>query len=315
MKLLTRLLLIVLITIATFALTAGEAHAQFTIGGSNTPDTKPNAAVDEGAGPINTAPPKGVTPDQVIQRFATHEAEFREARDHYVWTQDVKIQELDGDTATGEFREVTDIVYNDQGQRIENVTFAPQPSLRQVSLTREDLDDIRNKFPFSLTPEQLPKYQILYVGQQKVDELDTYVFDVAPKTMEKGQRYFQGRIWVDSQDLQIVKSYGKSVPDIGVNPAKKKKRADQENLFPRFVTYRQQIDDKNWFPTYTKADDVLHFSNNDVHIRIIVKYENYKRFGSDVKILYGDTDITNQPPAGQKAPANTTTGAAAPPKK
>jgi hypothetical protein len=109
-----------------------------------------------------------------------------------------------------------------------------------------------------------------------------------------------------------VKSYGKSVPDIGVNP-KKKRRPDQENLFPRFVTYRQQIDDKNWFPTYTKADDVLHFSNQEVHIRIIVKYENYKRFGSDVKILYGDTDITNQPPGpAQNPPA--TAGAAGTPK-
>jgi hypothetical protein len=312
MKSLSRSFLFCLIATALLVLTTGEARAQFTIGGSDKPDTKTNAAIDEGAGPINTAPPKGVTPDQIIQRFAKHEVEFREARDHYIWTQDVKVQELDGDTPTGEFREVTDVVYNDRGQRVENVTFAPQPTLRQVSMSKEDLDDIRNKFPFSLTPEQLPKYQILYVGQQKVDELDTYVFDVAPKVMEKNQRYFQGRIWVDAQDLQIVKSYGKSVPDIGVNP-KKKRRPDQENLFPRFVTYRQQIDDKNWFPTYTKADDVLHFSNQEVHIRIIVKYENYKRFGSDVKILYGDTDITNQPPGpGQNPPA--TAGAAGTPK-
>jgi hypothetical protein len=312
MKSLSRSFLFCLIATALSVLTTSEARAQFTIGGSDKPETKTNAGIDEGAGPINTAPPKGVTPDQIIQRFAKHEVEFRDARDHYIWTQDVKVQELDGDTPTGEFREVTDIVYNDRGQRVENVTFAPQPTLRQVSMSKEDLDDIRNKFPFSLTPEQLPKYQILYVGQQKVDELDTYVFDVAPKVMEKNQRYFQGRIWVDAQDLQIVKSYGKSVPDIGVNP-KKKRRPDQENLFPRFVTYRQQIDDKNWFPTYTKADDVLHFSNQDVHIRIIVKYENYKRFGSDVKILYGDTDITNQPPGpAQNPPA--TAGAAGTPK-
>ncbi len=312
MKSLSGSFIFCLIATTLLVLTTGEARAQFTIGGSDKPETKTNVAVDEGAGPINTAPPKGMTPDQIIQRFAKHEVEFREARDHYVWTQDVKIQELDGDTATGEFREVTDIVYNDRGQRVENVTFAPQPTLRQVSMSKEDLDDIRNKFPFSLTPDQLPKYQILYVGQQKVDELDTYVFDVAPKTIEKNQRYFQGRIWVDAQDLQIVKTYGKSVPDIGVNP-KKKRRPDQENLFPRFVTYRQQIDDKNWFPTYTKADDVLHFSNQDVHIRIIVKYENYKRFGSDVKILYGDTDITNQAPGpGQNPPASA--GAAGTPK-
>ena len=270
---------------------SGAAQAQFTIGSGNAQQA-PEIA-NEGAGPLDTSPPKGVAPQQIIDKFSSKEIEFKQARDHYTWTQDVKIQELDGDTPVGEFHEVTDIVYDDRGRRVEDVTFAPQPSLRRISMTKEDLDDIRNKFPFSLTTEELPKYQILYVGQQKVDELQTYVFDVAPKTIEKGQRYFQGRIWVDNTDLQIVKTYGKSVPDIGVDPTKKRKHPDQENLFPKFVTYREQIDGQYWFPTFTKADDVLHFSSGDVHIRIVVKYSNYKKFGSDVKILYGGTDITN----------------------
>jgi hypothetical protein len=282
---------------------SGAAQAQFTIGSGNA-QQPPAPIANEGAGPLDPSQPKNLTPQQIIDKFAAKEIEFKQARDHYTWTQDVKIQELDGDTPTGEFREVTDIVYDDRGKRVEDVKFAPQPSLQRIGMTKEDLDDIRNKFPFSLTTEELPKYQILYVGQQKVDELDTYVFDVAPKTIEKGQRYFQGRIWVDNTDLQIVKTYGKSVPDIGVDP-KKRKHPDQENLFPKFVTYREQVDGSYWFPTYTKADDVLHFSNGDVHIRIVVKYTNYKRFGSDVKILYGGNDITNNTkPQDQSKPAN-----------
>lgn len=286
---------------------SGAAQAQFTIGSGNA--QQPPEIANEGAGPLDTSPPKEVTPQGIIDKFSSKEIEFKQARDHYTWTQDVKIQELDGDTPVGEFHEVTDIVYDDRGRRVEDVTFAPQPSLRRISMTKEDLDDIRNKFPFSLTTEELPKYQILYVGQQKVDELQTYVFDVAPKTIEKGQRYFQGRIWVDNTDLQIVKTYGKSVPDIGVDPTKKRKHPDQENLFPKFVTYREQIDGQYWFPTFTKADDVLHFSSGDVHIRIVVKYTNYKKFGSDVKILYGGTDITNntQQPQNQQKPANSGT--------
>jgi len=279
------------------------ARAQFTIGSGNAQQIP--SVGDEGTGPLNPAQPKNVTPDQIIQKFSEKEEQFRQARDHYSWTQDVKIQELDGDTPAGEFREVTDIVYDDRGRRVENVTFAPQSSLQRIGMTKEDLDDIRNKFPFSLTTEELPKYQILYAGQQKVDELETYVFDVAPKTLEKGLRYFQGRIWVDQQDLQIVKTYGKSVPDIGVDPTKKKKHPENENLFPKFATYREQIDGQYWFPTYTKADDVLHFSTGDVHIKIVVKYTNYRRFGSDVKILYGGSDITNNPnPQGQSKPQN-----------
>jgi len=280
---------------------SGASYGQFTVGSGNAPQI--SSVADEGSGPLNPAPPTGITPEQIIQRFADKEGQFKQARDHYTWTQDLKIQELDGDTVGGEFREVTDIVYDDRGRRVEQVNFAPQPTLQRISMTKEDLDDIRNKFPFSLVTDELPKYQILYAGEQKVDELDTYVFDVAPKTIEKGQRYFQGRIWVDKQDMQIVKTYGKSVPDIGVDPTKKKKHPDQENLFPKFVTYREQIDDKYWFPTYTKADDVLHFSNGDVHIRIVVKYTNYKRFGSDVKILYGNTDITNNKPPQDQKPA------------
>jgi hypothetical protein len=289
--------------LSIFLWLSGAAQAQFTVGSGNA--TQIPSVADEGAGPLNPAQPKNITPDQIIQKFADKEEEFRQARDHYTWTQDVRIQELDGDTPAGEFREVTDIVYDDKGRRVENVTFAPQNTLQRIGMTKEDLDDIRNKFPFSLTSPELPKYQILYAGQQKVDELETYAFDVAPKTIEKGQRYFQGRIWVDSQDLQIVKTYGKSVPDIGVDPTKKRKHPENENLFPKFVTYREQIDGQYWFPTYTKADDVLHFSNGDVHIKIVVKYSNYRRFGSDIKIIYGGNDITNNPnPQGQSKPQN-----------
>jgi len=136
---------------------------------------------------------------------------------------------------------------------------------------------------FVLTTSDLPQYNLLYVGQQHQDEIDTYVFDIAPKTIVKGQRYFQGRIWVDNHDLQIVKSCGKTVPD---TIATKKKKNAQENLSPKFVTYREQIDGQYWFPTYIRADDVLHFNVGDVHMREIIKLTNYKRFGSRTRIIY-----------------------------
>ena len=111
--------------------------------------------------------------------------------------------------------------------------------------------------------------------------MTTFVFKVGPKTLEKGQRYFEGQIWVDDRDYQIVKTYGKSVPDI------RSKKGD-ENLFPRFETYREQIDGKYWFPTWTGADDTLQFTSGPVRIRIIIRYENYKQFKSNVKITYGE---------------------------
>ncbi|HEX5432822.1 MAG TPA: hypothetical protein VFY05_01180, partial [Candidatus Angelobacter sp.] len=241
---------------------------------------------EEGAGPLRPAQPQGITTQEIIQKFAAREAIFKDARNNYTFTQDITIQQLDGDSVTGEFRLVEDVDYDDKGNRLENVTFAPQSSLTEVSLSPADYEDFRNKLPFVMTTDDLPKYSLLYVGQQHVDEIDTYVFDVAPKTIEKGQRYFQGRIWVDNKDLQIVKTCGKTVPEVHASTGRKKKKNADENLTPKFVTYREQIDGQYWFPTYTSADDILHFMTGDVHIREIIKYTNYKRFGVRTRIIY-----------------------------
>ncbi len=235
-------------------------------------------------GPLDSAEPKGISVDQIIQRFAAKEKEFQQARDNYTYRQDVKVQTLDGSTVDGEYHQVVDVTFDDRGHRQERVVFAPQSSLQRVSMTREDIDDIQHRLPFVLTSDEIPEYQILYAGQQQEDELHCYVFDIAPKQIQGSKRYFQGRIWVDDRDFQIVKTKGKTVPDI-------RKKKNEENLFPAFTTWREQIDGRYWFPTYTKADDDLHFSSGDVHIREIVKYTNYKRFGSNVKITYEGQEL------------------------
>lgn len=137
---------------------------------------------EEGDGPLNTAKPTALTPDQIVQKFAAREAIFKEARNHYTYTQEVVVQTLDGDTVDGEYRQINDILYDDKGNRIEEVKFAPQPTLTRIMITKEDLDDFRNRLPFVMTTEDLPKYDVHYEGQQRVDEIDTYVFEVAPST-------------------------------------------------------------------------------------------------------------------------------------
>src|SRR5229473_29423 len=247
------------------------------------------ALADEG--PLDPAPPKGITSEEIIRRFAAKETEFQQARDQYTYRQDVKVQTPEDD---GEYHEIFDVLFNDQGKRLENVVFAPQSSLARIQMSPEDLDDIRHRLPFVLTADELPEYQILYVGQQQEDELHCYVFDIAPKEIVGKKRYFQGRIWVDDHDFQIVKTYGKGVPDI----TDSKKKGKDEHLYPKFTTWRQQIDGQYWFPVFTRADDELHFKIGDIHIREIVKYEDYKRFGSNVKILYEGKEL----PQGEKKP-------------
>jgi hypothetical protein len=245
-------------------------------------------------GPLETTPPKGITPEEIIQKFAVKETEFKQAREQYTYRQDVTVATPEDD---GQYREVFDVVFDDKGKRLENVVFAPQNSLQKIQMSPEDLDDIRHRLPFVLTSEEIPEYDILYVGQQQEDELHCYVFDIAPKQIVGKKRYFQGRIWVDDQDFQIVKTFGKTVPDI-------RKKKGQENLFPKFTTWRQQVDGRYWFPAYTKADDTLHFSTGDVRIVEKVKYDNYKRFGSNVKITYEGQELEKgqQKPGTQQTP-------------
>ncbi|HEX8816591.1 MAG TPA: hypothetical protein VF753_13925 [Terriglobales bacterium] len=242
----------------------------------------PIALADEGS--LDTAQPKGITPEEIIQRFAGKEKQFKEARDQYTYRQTVKVETLDGETVDGEYQQVFDVTFDDDGKRLKTVVFAPQDTLRRIAMTEQDIDDIENRLPFVLTSDEINEYSILYVGQQQEDELHCYVFDIAPKQIEGKKRYFQGRIWVDDHDFQIVKTYGKSVPDIT-------KKKGNENLFPKFTTWREQIDGKYWFPTYTRAEDTLQFSTGGVKIREIVKYENYKRFGSKSKITYDGREV------------------------
>src|SRR5215470_16166309 len=131
-------------------------------------------------GPLENIPPKGVTPEEVIQRFAAKEKEFKQARDQYTYRQDVKVQVVDGETVVGEYHEVFDVLFDDKGKRIENVVFAPQSTLEQgnLSMDQGDFEDIRHRLPFVLTTDELAEYNVLYAGQQKEDELHCYVFDI-----------------------------------------------------------------------------------------------------------------------------------------
>ena len=238
-------------------------------------------------GELDKSQPTGITPEEIIQKFAAKEKEFKEARDQYTYRQWVRVITPEDD---GTYEQRFDVTFDDKGHRIKNVVFAPQPTLSKLIMTQEDLDDIENRLPFVLTSDELGEYDVLYIGQQQQDELHTYVFDVAPKQIEGKKRYFQGRIWVDDHDFQIVKTYGKTVPDI-------RKKKGQENLFPKYTTWREQIDGKYWFPTYTLAEDTLHFSaTGDVKIKEVVKYEDYKRFGAKSRITYEGQDVSRGEP-------------------
>ena len=251
-------------------------------------------SLDAGFGPMDISEP-AMPPEEIIKKFAAKESEFQQALNHYTYRRIARVQTLDDDNKVdGEYYEVDDVIFDLTGNRTEKVVYAPENTLQRVMMSPSDLQDIQRGYPFVLTAEEIGQYDVKYVGRQKVDEVDCYVFDVGPKVIEKKHRYLLGRIWVDSTDLQIVVTNGRMVPD--------DTRKGSEDLHPPFMTWRQQVDGHYWFPVYTKGEGELHFSGGngymaqDVHMRDTIKYSDYKRFGSTTKIIYDGQDITNTKP-------------------
>ena len=230
--------------------------------------------------------------DDIVRKFAAKESDFAKAREVYTYRQTARIQTLsENGGVTGKWETVSDIVFSTDGKRSEHVVRAPVSTLETIQLTPEDMEDMKNVQPFVLTTPEVPKYFIRYLGHQNVDEIGCYVFAVKPKKLEGNQRYFSGEVWVDDRDLQIVKSYGR-----GVGLASRK----GDNQFPKFETFREQIDGKYWFPTYTIANDTLHFKDLDQRIRQTIRYEDYKQFKAETKITFGDEVKETPKPAPPK---------------
>ncbi|MDQ3666999.1 MAG: hypothetical protein M3410_10590 [Acidobacteriota bacterium] len=225
--------------------------------------------------------------DRIIKAFAAKESEFRKALNLYSFKRDAKIQTLGmGGQVTGEYHRVSSFTFDDQGNRYEKISFFPMPSFGGI--TQEDLEDLGGINPFALEPSRIDKYNVKYVGKEKIDELNLYVFEVTPKLVPDPkkikERLFIGRVWVDDQELQIVKTKGKGIPETKINK------------FPTIETYREQIDGRYWFPTYSYADEELIFDSGEaLHIRMKVRYTDFAPARADVKVIEVDgAELPNQ---------------------
>jgi hypothetical protein len=231
--------------------------------------------------------------DRIIKTFTAKESQFRQALNEYAFKRDALLQSLGmGGQITGEYHRVSYFTFDDQGNRYEKISYFPMPSFQSV--TQEDLDDLGGIQPFALEPSKIAQYNFKYVGKEKIDELNLYVFDVTPKIMpdpkKTKERFFMGRVWVDDQDLQIVKTKGKGVPET------------KNNKFPTVETYREQIDGRYWFPTYSYADEELLFDKGDpLHIRMKVRYSDFELARAKVKII--EVEDPDAPKKGTKPPA------------
>lgn len=213
-------------------------------------------------------------PENLARLVAHRESETEAERNQYMYRQTVTIEELDDHGAMrGQYKEVRDIIFSPTQERTEETIGKPQNSLKNLLMTPEDFRDIRDIQPLVLTEDRLWNYETRFKGEETMDGVDCWVLQVRPRQILGDMRFFDGMVWVDKKEYNIVRMEGQAVPQIH--------SLKQENLFPRFTTVRKAIDGKHWFPMYTYADDTLHFRNGPQRERLRIAYSNYKRFGAE----------------------------------
>ncbi len=211
--------------------------------------------------------PPPVPEPVIIQRFTANEEVMKKAYEAYNFTQSIRLDELTD--PGGKFSVTGEVYTRPDGQRYLRVTKQPESSLKLMHFSLEDVRVIASMPEFPLTPDKAVNYDFKYAGQEKLDMLNTYIFQVKPKLLSRKERYFQGVVWIDDQDFAIVKSYGKFVSEIEGNGT--------QLPFTMFETYRENFQGKYWLPTYTRSDDYLKDDqNNDLPLRLVIHCTDFK---------------------------------------
>lgn len=219
--------------------------------------------------PEAEAPPS-LPPAEIIQKFAQKEDEFLAVRPGYGFKKTIRIDEFDREgKLAGQFLMVTEAIRGSSGQVVNKVVQKPQSTLHFFTLESEDVKELDRIPQFPFTTSQLAKYDLKYIGTELIDEIDCYIFQVKPKGVDRAHAYFEGIVWVDAKYLEVVKTYGKWVNELGdVHMA--------TMPFTTFETYRENVDSKYWFPNYQRSDDTLHLKDINVPVRLTIKWTEFK---------------------------------------
>lgn len=235
--------------------------------------------------------------DKIIHKFTRGEALFRQALNIYAFNRSATLQTIGmGGQITGTFKKDSFLTFTEAGDRIEKVLFAPVSTVTEIEITAADLENMSGIDIFAIDPKNMPKYNFTYLGKEKIDELNLFVFEASPKVIpnpkKSNEKLFTGRIWVDDEDFLIVKTKGKAVPE------------GKNERFAVMETWRENIDGKYWFPSYTMSDDELVFDSGQVvKMKIRMKYTNYRVGRTDVTIVdEEDVPLTTPTPSPSPAP-------------
>ncbi len=212
--------------------------------------------------------PPPIPEQEIIRRFAANEDAARKVYDTYDFSQTIRIEELSN--PGGKFTVTGEEYTRPDGQRMWRVV---KPAESTLKLTKYSFEDVRTMMTlptFFLTSDQIANYDFLYAGQQKLDELNTYVFQVKPKQLSRSQPFFQGVVFVDDHDLAIVETYGKFVTELIEEGTKLP--------FSLYETFRENFQNKYWLPTYTTSDDYIGAAGDEqFQLRLVIHSTDFKQ--------------------------------------
>jgi hypothetical protein len=248
--------------------------------------------------PEPEAPPS-LPPEQIIERFAKKEELYQGTRPTFGYTKTIRIQEYGPDGhPTGEFLATYDGVRSPDGKLYERAHAAPESTLQYLQFEPEDAQKLTRLPHYAVTTSQLSKYNLKYLNTEKVDEVDCYIFQVSPKQLDRQYALFDGVIWVDQKYLEVVKTYGQWITDLGaLHPP--------SLPFEMFETYRENVEGKYWFPDYSRSDGVYKLKDRDVPIRVTIKWSNYKALPATSAPASPPSPPASQSPSAPTAPTTT----------
>ena len=227
------------------------------------------------------AEPPSLPPEEIIKKFAAKEDEYVAVRPKYGARKTIRVDEFDRQgRLSGQFLMVSETIRTPDGRIVNKVIEHPQSTLHVFALEPEDVKELERIPQFPLNSGQLAKYDLKYIGQEQIDEIDTYIFQVKPKALDRTHVYLDGIVWVDTKYLEVVKTYGRWVNELG-----DVKLAAMP--FTTFETYRENVDGKYWFPNYERADETLHLKDGDFPVRLVIKWSDFKPLSSLVSAPAG----------------------------
>jgi hypothetical protein len=212
-------------------------------------------------------------PADLLAAAAQKGKQLAEALRGYSYYAELTLQTVSpADVITGKYFRFSQLSYDRDGNRQERVFENTSTLPKEAHIGTNAAYNLIRVYQFTITPEALNQYEFNYVGREKIDELNTYVFDVKPKVKmpdpeKSAERFLKGRVWVDDQDLQVVKVAGQALPEQGAHRT------------PKFETYFQNYD-QYWFPAYTSADDEMRVGNRLSRVIVKVRFTSYKKVGN-----------------------------------